>query len=171
MTWPSGSATDDGNVKMLLKKIALTGAGFAAGVAMTLAAVGSVASPVSAQHGDHAMMAAQKAQVIAATFQLDKSSFHDIDVQAAEGKIMSGALGNVRRARIATQATEWPDALKPMANDLINQMKTLEEAIRSEDASKVSEPAKKVHDVGHDLSAAVYTWLETGQAPEGGHGH
>lgn len=157
---------------MLLRKIILTGAGFAAGVAMTLAAVGSATSPVSAQHGDHAMMAAQKAQVIATTFQLDNSDFHDIDVQAAEGKIMPGALGYVRRARVATQATEWPDALKPMANDLVNQMKMLEEAIRSEDASKVAEPAKKVHDVEHDLSAAVYTWLETGQAPaSGGHGH
>jgi hypothetical protein len=109
---------------MLLKKIALTGAGFAAGVAMTLATVGAVATPVAAQHGDHALMVAQKAQVASTTFQLDKSSFHDIDVQASEGKIMAGALGNVRRARVATQATEWPDALKPMADDLVTQMKT-----------------------------------------------
>ena len=37
--------------------------------------------------------------------------------------------------------------------------------------AKVAEPAKKVHDVEHDLSADVYTWLGTGTVPEGGHGH
>ncbi len=156
---------------MMRNKIALTAAGFAAGVAMTLATFGLGASPVGADQAENAYMVAQKAQVGATTFQLDKSSLHDIDVQAAAGTIMPGALGNVRRARIAVQATEWPEALKPLATDLIADMKTLEEAIRSEDASKVAEPAKKVHDVGHDLSAAVYTWLETGKAPEGGHGH
>ena len=77
----------------------------------------------------------------------------------------------MRRARIAAQATEWPEGLKPMATDLVANMKTLEEAIRTEDASKVVDPATKVHEGGHDLSAAVYTWLETGKAPEGGHGH
>ena len=158
---------------MLRNKIVLTAAGFVAGVAMTVATVGSNATPAAANPANQmdAGAMAQKAQVIATTFQLDKSGFHDIDVSAHEGKIVPGALGNVRRARIAAQATEWPDALKPMTNDLVNQMKTLEEAIRTEDASKVAEPAKKVHDVGHDLSAAVYTWLETGKAPEGGHGH
>lgn len=152
---------------MLLKRIALTGAGFAAGVAMTLAAVGSTVSPASAQMGD----AAQKAQVMAATYQLDKAGLHGIEDASKAGSIPAGSLGEVRRARIAVQATEWPEALKAMAMDQINHMKSLEEAIRSEDATKVVDPATKAHQVGHDLSAAVYTWLETGKAPEGGHGH
>ena len=156
---------------MLRNKIALTAAGFVAGVALTVATIGSTVSPASAQHGDAGMMAAQKAQVIATTFQLDKSSLHDIEEQSKAGTILPGALGYVRRARIATQATEWPDGLKPMATALVADMRTLEEGIRSEDASKVVEPATKVHNGGHDLSAAVYTWLETGKAPEGGHGH
>jgi hypothetical protein len=156
---------------MIRTKIALAAAGFLAGVALTVAAVGITASPAAANQPDHAHQAAQKAQVIATTFQLDKSNFHDIDVQAAEGKMYPGALGYVRRARIAAQATDWPDGLKPAATGLIADMKTLEEAIRTEDPAKVAEPAKKVHDVGHDLSAAVYSWLETGTVPSGGHGH
>ena len=156
---------------MLRTKIVLTAAGFVAGIAMTVAAIGSAASPASAQMPDAGMMAAQKAQVIATTYQLDTSKLHDIEEQSKAGTILPGALGYVRRARIAAQATEWPDGLKPMATELVANMKTLEEAIRSEDASKVVDPATKVHEGGHDLSAAVYTWLETGKAPEAGHGH
>jgi hypothetical protein len=157
---------------MFRKKIALTSAGFVAGVAMTIAAISSTASPVVADQAENAHLAAQKAQVIATTFQLDKSGLHDIEEEAKAGTIMSGALGSVRRARIATQATEWPAGLAPMASGLVNDMKTLEEAIRTEDASKVVEPATRVHNVGHDLSAAVYSWLETGAIPSGeGHGH
>jgi hypothetical protein len=157
---------------MLRNTIALTVAGFAAGVAMALAAVGLTASPVGADQAENAYLLAQKAQVAATTFQLDTSGLHDIDVAANEqNTIVPGALGAVRRARIATQSTDWPHALKPTADSLVTEMKALEEAIRSEDPTKVGAPAKKVHDVGHDLSAAVYTWLETGKAPEGGHGH
>ena len=159
---------------MLRNKIALTAAGFVAGVAMTVATIGSTATPAAATTAnqmDTGTMAAQKAQVIATTFQLDKSGLHDIEEQSKAGTIMPGALGYVRRARIAAQATEWPDGLRPMATTLVADMKVLEEAIRTEDASKVVEPATKVHDGGHDLSAAVYTWLDTGAAPSGGHGH
>ena len=156
---------------MLRTKIVLTAAGFVAGVAMTVAAIGSAVSPASAQMPDAGMMAAQKAQVIATTYQLDTSKLHDIEEQSKAGTILPGALGYVRRARIAAQATEWPEGLKPMATTLVADMKTLEEAIRSEDASKVVDPATKVHEGGHDLSAAVHTWLETGKTPEAGHGH
>lgn len=157
---------------MLLKKIALTGAGFAAGVAMTLASVGATVTPATAQmSGDHAYMVAQKAQVAHTTYQLDTAGLHALDVDAHAGTITSGALGSVRRARIATQATEWPASLKESADALVTTMKSLEEAIRTEDPARVAPLAKKAHDDGHDLSAGVYTWLETGKAPEGGHGH
>lgn len=156
---------------MSVPKFALTAAGFLAGVVMTVAAIGSTASPVAAQPGDQAYLAAQKAQVMAATYQLDKIDLHGIEDDAKAGTVIAGALGNVRRARIALQATEWPEALKSLAMEQIEHMKQLEAAIRAEDAAKVVEPATKAHEVGHDLSAAVYTWLETGRAPAGGHGH
>jgi hypothetical protein len=157
---------------MLHNKIVLTAAGFVAGVAMTVAAIGATASPVVADQADNAYMVAQKANVAATTFQLDKSGLHDIDIGANEqSTIVPGALGAVRRARIAAQATDWPEGLKPMADGVVADMKTLEEAIRTEDPTKVGEPAKKVHDGAHDLSAAVYSWLETGAVPTGGHGH
>jgi hypothetical protein len=159
---------------MLRNKIALTAAGFVAGVAMTVATIGSTVTPAAANPAnqmDAGMMAAQKAQVIATTYQLDTAKLHDVEEQSRAGTILPGALGYVRRARIAAQATDWPDGLRPMATDLVVDMKVLEEAIRTEDASKVVEPATKVHDGGHDLSAAVYTWLDTGKAPEAGDEH
>ncbi len=156
-----------------IKQLALAGAGFAAGVAMTFVTLGQVAPTASAapteQHND-AMMAAQKAQVIATTFQLDKSDFHDVDESLAAGTMPSGALGNVRRARIALMATDWPEAMHEKVRELGGQMIALEEALRAEDVARAAPHAKKVHDLGHDLSAAVYTMLSTGQAAPA-HGH
>ena len=157
---------------MLLKKLALTAAGFTAGVAMTVAAIGSTVTPATAQMtGDQAYMLAQKAAVNHAIYQLDTAGLHALDEGSNAGTIPAGALGAVRRARITAQAAEWPEALKGKASDLVNTLKQLEEAIRTEDPAKVAPLAKKAHDDEHDLSAAVYTWLDTGKAPESGHGH
>jgi hypothetical protein len=154
----------------MLKKVALVAASFATGVVLTLISVGYSAPTVSAQD-DAVRMAAIKAQVMTATYQLDKAGLHAVDEGAKAGTIASGALGEVRRARIAIQATEWPDALKSMAANEVVILKSLEEALRTEDASKVMDPATRAHDTGHDLSAAVYTWLDTGTVPSGSHGH
>jgi hypothetical protein len=156
---------------MLRSKIALAAGGFVAGVALTLAIVGMQIQPVAADQADNAFMLAQKAQVAHAIFQLDSAGLHAIDEGAHAGTIPPGALGTVRRARIAVQATEWPDALKDMAMGQVADMKALEEAIRTEDPAKVAEPAAKVHDGGHDLSDAVYTWLDSGMMQAGGHEH
>src|SRR6187401_2765996 len=151
--------------------LALTAAGFLAGVTMAVATIGGTASTVGADQAENAYQIAQKAQVNHATFQLDMAGLHTLDVQALEGTVVPGSLGAVRRARISVQATDWPEPLKAMASEQVEIMKSLEEAIRSEDASKVVGPAKAAHDKGHDLSAAVYTWLDTGAVPSGGHGH
>src|SRR6266508_4276686 len=37
--------------------------------------------------------------------------------------------------------------------------------------AQVAPLATRAHDDGHDLSAAVYGWLDTGAVPAGGHGH
>jgi hypothetical protein len=156
---------------MLPSKLALTAAGFLAGVTITVATIGGTASPVGADQAENAYMVAQKAQVGHTTFQLDMAGLHGIDEAAKAGTIPAGALGNVRRARISVQATEWPEALKPMAMEQVESMKALEEALRTEDPTKVVEPAGKVHDGGHDLSAAAYGWLDTGAVQSDGHGH
>ena len=126
---------------MLLKsqnKLALTAAGFLAGVTMTVATIGGTASPVGADQAENAYMIAQKAQVASTTFQLDKcrTARHGC-AGGSRGRLCLGALGAVRRARIAVQATDWPEPLKAMASEQVEIMKGLEEAIRSEDASKV----------------------------------
>jgi hypothetical protein len=156
---------------MLRNKIALAAAGFIAGVAMTLITLGSVAQPVAADQAENAYMLAQKAGVAHAIYALDNAGLHAIDEGSNAGTIPAGALGKVRQARIAAQSTEWPDGLKEMATNEVTTLKALEEAIRTEDPAQVGPVATKAHDDGHDLSAAVYTWLDTGKAPEMGAGH
>ncbi len=60
-------------------------AGLVAGATLTLTTVGYTAPAVSADQGNNAMKMAQKAQVMAVTFQLDTSGLHDIDVSLAAG--------------------------------------------------------------------------------------
>ena len=156
---------------MLRNKLVFTAAGFVAGVAMTLATVGATVQPVGADQAENAYMMAQKAQVAHSTYQLDNAGLHALDVDSSAGTITAGALGKVRQARIGVQATDWPEPLKEMASNQVNTMKSLEAAIRTEDAAQVAPLAKKAHDDGHDLSAAVYGWLDTGAVPTGGHGH
>ena len=145
-------------------------AGLVAGAALTLAVVGHTIPAASADEAENAMRMAQKAQVIAVTFQLDKSGFHDIDESLAAGVMPAVALGNVRRARIAMMAADWPEALHQTVRELGGHMVELEEALRAEDVGRAAPQAKIVHDVGHDLSAAVYSLLSTGQAaPAQGH--
>src|SRR3954467_10019770 len=115
---------------MLRSKIALIGAGFVAGVAMTLFTIGATAQPVAADQAESAYMLAQKAAVAHAIYQLDSAGLHGIDEGAKAGTIPPGALGTIRRARIAVQMAEWPDALKDMAMDQVAAMKTLEDALR-----------------------------------------
>ena len=159
---------------MKIKQLVLAGAGFVAGVAMTLVTLGQVAPPASAaptEQRDDAMMAAQKAQIIATTFQLDKSGFHDLDVATNAGQqAPSGALGNVRRARVALKATDWPESMKATVTELDGHMQRLDDALRNEDWAAAAEPAEKVHDVAHDLSAMAYQWLSGAQVQQGG-GH
>jgi hypothetical protein len=153
---------------MRLHNFVYTVAGLVAGIGLTLVAVGVPAQPASAQADPHHL--AQKAQVMAVTFHLDKSGFHDLDEALAAGTLPAGALGPVRRARIATEATEWPHPLHDKAKELVGHMNHLEEAIRAEDVAKAAPHAKEVHDVGHDLSNATYQWL-AGEQPSTGHGH
>jgi hypothetical protein len=113
----------------------------------------------------------QKTQAMVATYQLDTSGLHDLDVKLNSGEFVYGALGRVRRARIAVQATAWPHELQHTANELVDHMMQLETALRNEDVAAGAPQAKAVHDVGHSLSDAVYTWLSTGQAPTPSTGH
>jgi hypothetical protein len=114
--------------------------------------------------------ATQKAQLLATTYQLDSSGLHDLDVALNErGQLVSGALGKIRRARIATQATAWPRELEETANKLVAQLVLLEQGLRDESVEAAKGPAKEVHDIAHDLSGLTYDLL-SGQKPAG-HGH
>ena len=55
------------------------------------------------------------------------------------------------------------------AAELDSHMQRLDDALRNEDWSAAAEPAEKVHNVGHDLSAMAYQWLSGADVQPGGH--
>jgi len=152
---------------MRLKNLLIGGAGMVAGIALTMTTVALPARSAAAQADAQEM--ARKAQVMAVTFQLDNSGLHDIDEGTHAGAIPSGALGSVRRARIATLATDWPASLRDLATRLGGHMLGLGGALRAEDAARAAPHAKEVHELAPDLPAAVYTML-SGAQPAPAHG-
>jgi len=152
---------------MRLKTFISVATGMVAGVVLTLTVLAVPATPATAQQD--VLLMAQKAQAIATIYQLDKSGFHDMDVALTAGTMPPGALGAVRRARIANAATSWPDPLQEHAKRLTTKMMEFEEALRSEDAAKAAPLATEVHDIEHDFSGEVYAWLTGEQAPAHGH--
>jgi hypothetical protein len=117
----------------------------------------------------NAQAAAQRAQVIATVYQLDTAGLHELDERVAAGSIPPGALGRVRRARMATQATTWPEPLRETVTAMTAEMVKLEEALREESASRAAAPAHETHELEHRLSDQAYGWL-TGSGQPGTHG-
>lgn len=139
------------------KTLFTTLAGMAAGIALTLAAVGLPTHTAAAQADAYA--AAQKAQVIAAIYHLDKVGFHGMEEAIKAGTIPAGALGNVRRSRIAMSAVDWPADVRDSVSALAVNMVALEQALRDENINAAVDPVTNVHDIEHKLSDQVYTWL------------
>jgi hypothetical protein len=147
-------------------------AGLGLGVPATSAQMPTMDQQVTElrQMASQAHASAQRAQVIAVTYQLDTSGFHDLDERAAAGSLPPGALGRVRRARTAVHATSWPEPLRETAVKLMPEMEKLEAALRDEDVARAAGPAHEVHEIAHQLSDQAYGWLGGGPAPTHGSG-
>ena len=104
-------------------------------------------------------LALQRTQMMAATYQLDTSGLHDLDERLSEGQFVPGALGRVRRARIATEAVNWPDAMQEAVSLTVAAMRGLEDALRDEDVDRAKGPAHDVHELAHDVSNMTYAAL------------
>ncbi len=139
-------------------------------IGMTIVSISALLSvgPRPAEAQQDLALAAQKAQVMAVIYQLDSAGLHDLDVKLNNGEFVAGALGRVRRARIATQATQWPQEVQPMATELVQHLQALEGTLRDEDVAAAARPVTAAHDVEHNLSDKVYGWLSGAQSP-GGH--
>jgi hypothetical protein len=146
---------------MSLKRLFLPLAGLAvvaAGAAgMTLS--DTRAQPRPTPTVEQALTAAQVAQVAFAVYHMDNAGLHDLDEATAAGQIPRGALGRVRRVRIVTAATQWPQEIAPKAREFVEHALRLEAALEKEDATAAAPDAKEVHELGHDISSAAYNWL------------
>ncbi|MFN8557513.1 MAG: hypothetical protein U0531_09265 [Dehalococcoidia bacterium] len=128
--------------------------------AVTFAASSGRAQTRPAPTAESAFAAAQAAQVATVTFQQDSIGLHDLEEDLAAGRpAPSYARGRIRRARIAIQATQWPDAMQAKAADFVATAQKIEGALLAEDWTTAAPLAKTLHDAGHDLSDMAYTWL------------
>ena len=144
----------------------LIGGAMGAVAAIVVSGTGVGVEPATAQQD--VLSAIQRTQAMAVIYQLDTTGFHDLEVDLSSGQVPAGALGKVRRARIAAQATNWPGEVASDAASMVEAMQQLESGLRDEDASKAQPPAKEVHDLEHDLSTKMYAWLSAAQ-PGGSH--
>ena len=163
---------------MKLDRFSLLAGAAVGALAMLLATTfGSAVSPTSAQQATvdqqltELRASLQQTQLMAVTYQLDASGFHDLDVKLNQGEMVYGALGKVQHARVAVQATDWPSEMRPTVDQLVAQMQLLESALRDENVEAGKDPAKQVHDLAHDLSHAAYAALEQHQPAEHPTGH
>lgn len=122
---------------------------------------------------DQAYSAALVAQIAIATYQMDNAGLHALDEATAAGQIPAGALGRVRKARIVVAATQWPESMRPLANEFIEHALHLEEALAAENVRAAAPHAHEVHELGHELSDAAYRWLAaaSGTSAPGAHSH
>jgi hypothetical protein len=149
----------------------LAGAAFAV-AAVALASILGFGARTTEAQGD-AMAAAQRAQLIAVTYQLDSAGFHQLDETLNSGTFVPGALGTVHRARVAMQSTMWPtdNDEKATADNMVTEMIALEGALRDENVTAAAPHAHQVHELGHKISDQTYAWLSAamgstpGQAP------
>jgi hypothetical protein len=125
--------------------------------------LGMGSSQVQAEDDLH--LAVQKSQAMMVAYQLDNAGLHELDQQLNSGQFVPGALGKVRKARIAVQNTMWPTGLQDSANNLVGELMQLETALRDEDVAAGAPHATQSHDLAHDVADGTYTWLSTGQAP------
>jgi len=139
--------------------------GGAIGALFTIVASGTVFDARPAEAQPDVFAAVQRTQAMAVIHQLDTAGLHDLDVALTGGQVPSGALGVVRRGRIAAQATSWPHEVEDDAAAMVQAMERLEAGLRDEDAAKAQPAAKEVHDLEHDLSNKVYAWLSGAAAP------
>jgi hypothetical protein len=107
----------------------------------------------------NALAEAQKAQVMTAMYALDNAGLHGIDESVAAGTVPAGSPGAVRRVLIVTRATMWPAELQETTSALAENLAKLQEALRDEDVERAKDPAHEAHELGHQLSDQVYTWL------------
>ncbi len=136
-----------------------TASGLAAVDAPARLGVERVADQLTADPAAVARMA-MVGQVVAAIAVLDNSGFHDMDEAINNTNTApSGSLGRVRRARLITAAVMWPPAAQESARKLQGELGALLTALQNEDLQAAKGPVHEVHEIAHDLSDMVYTWL------------
>ena len=111
--------------------------------------------------------------MIAALAYIDGVGFHGIDVVlSSESPTINGAWrGNIRSARIAVAAIDWPDELQSKAVSFADAAGRLVTALGEDDVETAVAPSADVHGAWHALSDAGWSWLATAAGIRGGDSH
>jgi uncharacterized membrane-anchored protein YhcB (DUF1043 family) len=119
----------------------------------------------------------QMFQVTIAAYLLDTAGFHAIDERLnQEGVIDPGDAGVVNRVNRVLGATSWPEDLQAQVDSLRATLDTYVEALANDDVEAAKPLATQAHELQHDLSHAVESWLGGGSGgvehgAEGEHDH
>jgi hypothetical protein len=127
----------------------------------------------SATEHDQAVATSQPGQafqVAVATYLMDTAGFHDLDERLnQDGAIEAGDAGMVNRVNQLLGATEWPADLQAQVDPLKETLSQYAEALANDDLEAAKPLATQTHELQHDLSHAVETWL-AGANGAGEHG-
>lgn len=97
--------------------------------------------------------AAERAAMIAALHVLDAGGrLHEIDMALHErGEIEAGTSGYVNAALLAIASTNWPEEVRPQADDLRTKLEQFATALDGEDVAVVAAASRAAHDAAHRL--------------------
>jgi len=102
----------------------------------------------------------QVTAVIAAINIFDTAGLHGMDERIqAEGKLETRDQAVIRRLHVIAKATQWPEALQREAQAFTKALEDFQAAFAAENVAGVKAAAHDIHERGHDLSNAAYTWL------------
>lgn len=121
----------------------------------------------------------QRVAILTALDTLQAQELHMLEEDIRlRGEVQPGAAGRVEAAMLTVAATDWPDELQVMADDLKAKLQALADAFDMGDVAAIKPVATAAHDAWHDLDREARAYLgeavglETGDGtPDGGMNH
>lgn len=106
-------------------------------------------------------------QVTIAAYLMDTAGFHGMDERLNdEGLIEANDADVVNRVNGVLAVVDWPEELKPQVEELQAILAQYAEALSNDDVEAAKPLATQAHELQHDLSHAIGSWL----SGDNGHG-
>ena len=99
-------------------------------------------------------------ELAVAQYIMDKAGFHGIEEALTEsGEIDPGSISTVNQVSRVVASTQWPPDLSDSAAHFFEKLADFHSTLEEDDSERATSLAAEVHDLQHDLSAAIGEWL------------